>query len=181
MILLWSSSCNFIRIMCTGVYKINKGFEKIWEVLWMTIEFPPSAMKQSCNKKLVNRKLETPRSMWWPWICMKRDIGQGRNLERQKIESKTGEDRLNWSLPQKNFSSARGICFVSDYKLGVRGTFSMVLNTYDLCNLKNNATCCASNSILMAGGLGWVVDRPCSLIGIIRSHVRRLRKTIVRF
>jgi hypothetical protein len=61
-----------------------------------TIEFPPSAMNQSCNEKLVNRKLETQEACDGPdRSCMKRDIGQGRNLERQKIESETGEDGLN--------------------------------------------------------------------------------------
>lgn len=165
MILLWSS-CNLIGIMSTGVYKTNKDFEIFCEVLCMGLRIPTFSYESILQQEVGEPKAWNPRSMWWPWICMKRDIGQGRNLERQKIESKTGEDGLNWS-PQK-ISLLREefiLYWITNWE--VRGTFSMILNTYDPCNLKNNATCCASNSILMAGGLGWVVDWSWNLIGII--------------
>ena len=100
--------------MSTGVYKTNKDFEIFCEVLCMGLRIPTFSYESILQQEVGEPKAWNARIMWWPWICMKRDIGQGRNLERQKIESKTGEDGLNWS-PQ--------ICKL-DYKLG--GTWHLL-------------------------------------------------------
>ena len=118
MVLLWSS-CNLIGIMSTLVYKINKDFEKLCEVLWMGLR--PSNFHLQFWIDLATRS-------WWTEIFESKKHVMALNLHEKAYRSrekfrapkswKQNRRRQIELIPHKHFSSARGIYFVLDDNFG---------------------------------------------------------------